>query len=74
MRTTRLLTVSCSISVSSGGSAQPPPARTGGLSIPTVGRPRWRQTPLDADALVMWPVMHSEKPTPFLCEQNDRQV
>ena len=68
MRTVRLLTVSHSIPCILGGG--------GGLPNPSRCRPHWMQTlldadppgcrsPLDADPLVMWPVMHAGKPTPL---------
>ena len=72
MCTARLLTVSHSIPFILGESAQPPlgcrhsllPALLDADPPPCRQTPSWRQTPLDADPLVMWPVMHAGKPNP----------
>ena len=70
MRTARLLTVSHCMSCISGwaGSVQPP--------LLDADPPPDADHPLDADPLVMWPVLHAGKPTPppNPCEQNDTQV
>ena len=59
MRTARLLTISWSIPCILGDMNNPAPPPLPQMQTPS----------LDADPLVMWPVMHAGKPTPSSREQ-----
>ena len=70
MRTARLLTISHSNPCMGGGGSGPLCRQTQGRTaqLPLDVDPHMQTTPdadpLDADPLVMWPVMHTGKPTP----------